>query len=225
MTGKLQKRRTVAGFSGRRPKREVIIEITVELFRQTHDVRKVSIEDIASAAKVSPTTIYNQFGTRDSLVVEAAKSLLQEIGHMAAGIMKSDLPFDQKLMGLITGKIAMASGASDEVMAKMVSQDKNIAPFIEKAYREIALPLWRDILVQGKREGFVQPDVDEAAFMEYLDIIRIGFSAKKDLLQNWTQNLELMEKINRLAFYGFLKKDIDLFGNKEADAQNQAKES
>jgi len=66
MTGKLQHD------LGRKPKREVIIETTVELFRQTHDVRKVSIEDIAAAAKVSATTIYNQFGSREALVAAAA---------------------------------------------------------------------------------------------------------------------------------------------------------
>jgi AcrR family transcriptional regulator len=208
MTEKLQK-------AARKPKRTVIIEATVELFRQTHDVKKVSIEDIAKAARVSPTTIYNQFGSREELVVAVAKSLVMNIGTMAFQVMKSDLPFDQKLVGVISGKIALRSAASDEVIAKLVSQDKNIAPFIEEMYRHVALPLWRDLLAEGKKEGFIDPALNEEVFLEYLDIIRIGFSAKQELLVGWKDNLGKLQQLTNIIFYGFLKKDIDLFSKKD----------
>jgi AcrR family transcriptional regulator len=208
----------------RRPKRDLIIETTVELFRQTHDVRKVSIEDIAVAAKVSPTTIYNQFGNRDALVEEAARSLLVKIGAMAEQVMKSDLPFDQKLIGMVTGKIALASAASDEVIAKLTSQDKNIAPFIEEMFRKVAWPMWRDFLTEGKCQGFIDSEIDEEVFLEYLDIIRIGFGAKKDLLLGWKDNLGKLRQLTNIAFYGFLKKDIDLFGTKNFQPTNGLKE-
>ena len=206
MTGKLQHD------LGRKPKREVIIETTVELFRQTHDVRKVSIEDIAAAAKVSATTIYNQFGSREALVAAAAKSLIIRIGAMAEEVMRSDLPFDQKLIGIVTGKIALASAASDEVMAKLVSQDKNIAPYIEKMFQDVAWPMWRDFLAEGKSQGYIDPELDVEVFLAYLDIIRAGFGAHKELLVEWKQNMDRLEKLTNLVFYGFLKKDIDLFG-------------
>ena len=217
MASKLQK-------INRKPKREIILETTVELFRQTHDVKKVSIEDIAAAAKVSPTTIYNQFGNREALVAAAAKSLVMEIGAMAHQVMKSDLPFDQKLVGVITGKIALTSVASDEVIAKLVSQDKNIAPFIEEMYRNEARPLWRDFLGEGKCQGFIDPALDEEVFMEYLDMILIGFSAKKELLINWKDNLPKLEQLTNIVFYGFLKKNIDLFGTKDCEHPGGLKE-
>jgi AcrR family transcriptional regulator len=215
MTGKLQNTITSGNRAlGKvaRPKRDVIIETTVELFRRTHDVRKVSIEDIALAARVSPTTIYNQFGSRDALVVETAKSLIVKIGVMAQAVMQSDLPFDQKLVGIVTGKIALASAASDEVIAKLLSQDKAIAPFIEEMFRNVAWPMWRGFLAEGKSQGFINPELDEEVFLEYLDIIRIGFGAKKDLLVGWKENLGKLQQLTNIAFYGFLKKDINLFG-------------
>ena len=196
-----------------RARRQRIIETTVELFRQTHDVRKVSIEDIAVAARVSPTTIYNQFGNREGLVGAAAKSLIVEIGTMARQVMKSALPFDQKLTGLISGKIALTSAASDEIIAKLASQDKLIAPFIEEMYRSAAKPLWRDLLNEGKHQGFIDPAFDEEIFLEYLDIIRIGLSSKKDLLIDWKENLSKLEQLTRVVFYGFLIKPIDLFNH------------
>jgi AcrR family transcriptional regulator len=228
MTQKLQSDRLVIRRPGPRrtakPKRDLIIETTVELFRQTHDVRKVSIEDIAAAAKVSPTTIYNQFGSRDSLVEEAARSLLVKIGAMAEQVMKSDLPFDQKLIGVVTGKIALASAASDEVIAKLTSQDKNIAPFIEEMFRKVAWPMWRDFLAEGKCQGFIDPVLDEDVFLEYLDIIRIGFGAKKDILLGWKDNFGKLQQLTNIMFYGFLKKDIDLFGATNCEPTDGLKE-
>ncbi|APV44975.1 DNA-binding transcriptional regulator, AcrR family [Dehalogenimonas formicexedens] len=206
MTQKLQSGR------GRGGKRQVIIETTVDLFRRTHDVRKVSVEDIAAAAKVSPTTIYNQFGSREALVLAAAKSVIAEIGRMAEGFIKSDLPFDQKLASIVAGKITIASAASDEVIAKMLSQDRDIAPFIEELFRNVAWPMWRDFLAEGKAQGYINESLDAEVFLEYLDVLRAGFAAKKELIQNWMQNMDKLKQMTRLAFYGFVKKDIDLFG-------------
>lgn len=202
--------------AGRRPKRQVIIEAALDLFRQAHDVRKVSIEDIAGAARVSPTTIYNQFGNRDALLTEAAKSLITRISRMAEEFILSDLPFDQKLSGIVSGKISLASTASDEVIAKMVSQDKNIAPFIEEMFQTVAWPMWRDFLAEGKRLGYIDPDLDVEVFLAYLDIIRAGFGAHKELVVQWRQNMDKLEKLTNIVFYGFLKKKINLFEKKES---------
>ncbi len=60
-------------------KRERILAAALSLFQRTHDVKRVSLEAIAREAGVSPTTIYNHFGTREALVAEVAKALLGEI--------------------------------------------------------------------------------------------------------------------------------------------------
>jgi AcrR family transcriptional regulator len=58
-------------------KRQKIISSAVSLFRSTHDVKKVSLEIIAEEARVSPTTIYNYFGNRETLVYEVIKELVR----------------------------------------------------------------------------------------------------------------------------------------------------
>ncbi|XUW99979.1 MAG: TetR/AcrR family transcriptional regulator [Dehalogenimonas sp.] len=207
MTQKLQNKH------GRPGKRQVIIDTTVELFRKTHDVRKVSVEDIATAARVSPTTIYNQFGNREALVLAAAKTVITRIGRMAEGFIKSDLPFDQKIVSIVSGKISIASAASDEVIAKVLSQDPDIAPFIEEMFRSVAWPMWLDFLAEGKAQGFIDESLDTEVFLEYLDILRAGFAARKGLIRDWMQNIENIKQMTRLTFYGFMKKEIDLFGS------------
>ena len=60
-------------------KRERILTAAIRLWRETHNVKKVSLEDIAREAGVSPTTVYNNFGTRDGLVQEVIKHLTREM--------------------------------------------------------------------------------------------------------------------------------------------------
>lgn len=196
-------------------KRSKILAAALSLFQRTHDVKRVSLEAIAQEAGVSPTTIYNQFGTREALVAEVAKSLLHEILEMGRSFIKSDLPFPRKLTEIIAGKIDITSQVHGEILTKLVSQDKTIAPFIDRLYQQEIKPLWREMLADGKRQGYIDPALDDEALFAYFDIIRTGYSARSELLENLSQNMGLLEQLTRIMCYGFLKKEIDLF-NKEA---------
>ena len=46
---------------GKKIKKQKIIDITIQMFRNSINIGKTSIEDIAREADVSPTTIYNNF--------------------------------------------------------------------------------------------------------------------------------------------------------------------
>jgi len=196
-------------------KHQKILAAARSLFQRTHDVKRVSLEAIAQEAGVSPTTIYNQFGTREALVAEVAKALLHEILEMARSFIKSDLPFPRKLTEIIAGKLDIASQVNREILNKLVSQDKTMTAFVEEAYRTEIQPLWREILADGKRQGYIDPTFDDEALLVYLDILRAGFSARPEIIEIYTQNKGLTEKLTRIIFYGFLKEEIDLFG-KEA---------
>jgi len=192
-------------------KRQRILDAAVELFRSAHQVRKVSIEDIAARADVSPTTIYHYFGTRDALVAELAKRLILAITERARQFLRSPLPFPQKLQAIVSGKISLTSAMSDEVVTKMMDQDPGMVRFVEQVYRTEIAPLWHEFLEAGKAEGYVDPDLDEEVFMAYLDILVAGFRTRADMLKEWRQNLPRLEQMTRLVFYGFLRKEIDLF--------------
>lgn len=192
-------------------KRQRILDAAVELFRSAHQVRKVSIEDIAARADVSPTTIYHYFGTRDALVAELAKRLILAITERARQFLRSPLPFPQTLQAIVSGKISLTSAMSDEVVTKMMDQDPGMVRFVEQVYRTEIAPLWHEFLEAGKAEGYVDPDLDEEVFMAYLDILVAGFRTRADMLKEWRQNLPRLEQMTRLVFYGFLRKEIDLF--------------
>ena len=192
-------------------KRQKILAAAVALFRRTHDVRRVSLEAIARESGVSPTTIYNNFGTREALVNEVAKMLFREILDMARSFIRSDTPFPQKLTGIIAGKIGIASQVNNEVLGKLISQDKHMASFIKEIYRVEITPMWREFVAEGKRQGYIDPSLDEEALIIYLNILQEGIRSQPEILQGFRENMDMIEKLTRLMFYGFLKKEIDLF--------------
>jgi AcrR family transcriptional regulator len=192
-------------------KQQRIVTAAVSLFRRTHDVKKVSLETIAREAGVSPTTVYNNFGNRENLLCEVIKVLARENIEYNRTLIRSNIPFTQKLTGIISGKLDMAAGLNKEVIDKIASQDKTIAPFIDEIYKNEIRPLWKEILTNGKKQGFIDVSLDDEALLLYLDALKAGFNVRQDILRNFKDKISLIEQLTRIMFYGFLKKDIDLF--------------
>ncbi len=188
-----------------------ILNAALTLFSNTHDVNKVSIEAIAKQAKVSPTTIYNNFGTREKLVYEVIKLLFQDNIERNRTLLYSDVPFPQKVMGIISGKMDMTSSLNSEILDKIISQDESITPYIDEVYVNEIRPLWFKMLEDGKKEGYIDESLNNEALLLYLDTIKAGTSANKEIWKNYLDKIELMQQITHIMFYGFLKKEIDLF--------------
>ncbi len=192
-------------------KRDKIILAAKSLFTRTHDVKRVSIEAIAAEAGVSPTTIYNHFGDRETLIFEIIKDLTSQNLERNRALIRSDLPFPQKLAGIISGKMAIAEKMNSEIIEKLISQDKKIVPFVDEIFEQKIKPLWKEMLADGKKQGYIEPAINDDALLAYLDIIQTGLRAKPDFMKQFPSNLDFIEQLARLFYFGFLKKDIDLF--------------
>jgi AcrR family transcriptional regulator len=196
-------------------KRQKIIDSAVDMFRETHNVKKVSLEDIAEKAGISPTTIYNHFGTREALVSEVARVLVRKTLEQSKALMHADIPFPQKLVGIFNIKKDMLAQISGEIIEKMIRQDRTMAPAIDDIYQNEVRPLWLEMLADGKKQGYIDPDLDDEVLLTYLDVMKAGFSVKQELIKNVATNLDFLMQLSRILFHGFLKKDIGLF-SKEA---------
>ena len=192
-------------------RKQQILKSAIDLFSRTHDVKRVSLETIAREAHVSPTTIYNYFGTREKLVYEVIKTLLTENLERNRQIVRSNIPFPEKLIGIISGKLDMVSKVNGEILNKLITQDKTIAPFMDEIYENEIKPLLREIISDGKKQGFVDASLDDEVLLVYFNLLRAGYNVKKDALQKFVNNLPLLQQFSHIIYYGFLKKEIDFF--------------
>ena len=190
---------------------ENIIEAAITLFRNAHDVRKVSLEDIAVHARVSPTTIYNYFGNRDNLINEVISSLIKSTVEKSRKIVDSDLPFAQKLVAIMNTKTIMAQEMNGAIIDKMIAKDNMTTVLVDRIYDREVKPLWQIIVRQGKEEGYISQDLDEDVLIKYLDVLKAGFSARPEILQGIQGKMEMIIQMTNMMFYGFLQKKINLF--------------
>jgi AcrR family transcriptional regulator len=192
-------------------KRQRILNAAIALFSRSHDVKKVSVEDIAAEARFSPTTIYNYFGTREALVIDTAKVLIREIMKMSTSVMRSDLPFPQKLKTILAGKMDLAGQYSSEVLGKLLSHDMSVARAGREIFETEVRSLWLEFINTGKNEGYIDTALDDEVLLTYFDIMRAGLAARPELVAAYGENMPQLEKLTEMICFGFLKKEIDLF--------------
>ena len=72
--------------------KEKVRRAAVDLFEQ-YGFKKVSINDIADKAGVSPVTIYNHFGSKDGLIRDTIRTISTKLLEKIREIVESDKPF------------------------------------------------------------------------------------------------------------------------------------
>src|SRR3972149_6203743 len=135
-------------------KKERIVAAAMRLWRQAHNVNKVSLADIAGEAGVSPTTIYNNFATREGLVHEVITHLMNQILEKQKAVLKTDMPFPQKMQAMISAKMQPIKGIELDLIDKLCT-DPYTKAYVEKMTEAEFKPLMKGIIAEGKRQGYI----------------------------------------------------------------------
>ena len=197
--------------------KERIISAAIKLWRETHNVQKVSLLDIAREAGVSQTTVYNNFKTRDGLVEEVIKCMLRETLDRQWKIVRSDLPIPVKIQSIISTKTAAMQDVYTDVLDKL-SQDSSTRKYLNEMYETEMKPMMNAVIDDGKRQGYIRPDLPNEAVMIYLDMIKDGGLANTSRLQTIMDDNKLLTGLTRLIYYGLFQKEFDFnidFGTKK----------
>jgi AcrR family transcriptional regulator len=150
--------------------RERIMEATVAS-AETAGVRGFSLEDVASRAGVSRTTIYKHFpGGRSQLVEQTATwEIARFWGRLATAV--EDLPTleDRLVAGLVIGRKVMTrsrilANLMDPDLAVLIAAVRPSEPIIHGVIRDYM----RDALLEERTAGTLRPDVDIEASADYL---------------------------------------------------------
>ena len=81
--------------------RERVLQAALELL-QAHGIKKVAINDIAQKAGVSPATVYNQFGSKETLVRDVIKNWYTRILEDYRKMLQAEQVFEEKLQNIIS---------------------------------------------------------------------------------------------------------------------------
>ena len=192
----------------RNTRKELIISTAIKLWRETHNVQKVSLLDIAREAGVSQTTVYNNFKTRDGLVEEVIKYMLRETLDKQWKIVRSDLPIPVKIQSIISTKTAAMQDIYTDVIDKL-ARDSSTRKYLDAIYETEMKPMMNAVIDDGKRQGYIHPDLPNEAVMIYLDMIKDGGLANTSRLQAIMADNRLLTGLTRLIYYGLFQKEFD----------------
>ncbi len=194
------------GFERRKgQKKESIQRAALELFK-VYGFKKVSINDIAHRAGVSPVTIYNHFGSRDELVREVVQAQFLTMLETYRAIIDGEGSFAEKLETIVFDKTEIAAQFSGELAQTLLQDDPEMRQFVETVWKRDVNQMTIDLLEEGKREGYVNTELSQEAFLLYLEILLKGVSASSDLFANMEPDVEFYRELNYLFLYGLVGK-------------------
>lgn len=185
-------------------KKEKIKKVALDLF-MNFGIEKVSLAEIAKKANVSPVTIYNYFGTKDELVKNVVASFFQEEWESRINMTKRrDLSFPQKIEELIFATSDISGRVDPDFFNKAI----NGYPDLKKIIDDISaknIPYFLEFIEEGKRTGYIDPDVSTDSIFVYLDILQKASNNFK-FDEDKVKNSKLANDLAKLFFYGLLKK-------------------
>ncbi|KGP73085.1 TetR/AcrR family transcriptional regulator [Pontibacillus yanchengensis] len=187
-------------------KKKNILDTAFELF-STQGIQKVSIQEIAKKAEVSQVTIYNYFGSKDQLLVESVKSFafsrLEEVKYL---LNDPSLAFDEKIRQLITLKMDNIFQFDLEFMQTLISDRPELKQFIDEFSQSHTIPIFMDLLEEGKQEGFIHHSISLQMMMFYVDMYYQAMRNHKEFFQSEESIQEFTEQILHMFFYGITGK-------------------
>jgi AcrR family transcriptional regulator len=198
------------GFERRRErKKESIRHAALELFK-INGIKKVSIAEIAKKAHVSPVTIYNHFGDKNTLACDVIKQSFVEKLNQYRDIMNSDEPFPNKIRMIMLDKTAMANDYDEELIEKYTFGSPELAVFINKVYEDDIKTIWVEILREGKEQGYIDKNMSIEAIFLYWNMLRKSADVYVDLYKNPKKNTRMIKELNNLIYYGLFQKALKL---------------
>jgi len=187
--------------------KERILRAALELF-QVHGIKKTTTNDVSQKAGVSPATVYNHFGSKEELVRAAVKYFLSITMEDFRKIFEGALSFPEKLWQIISYKSDMMGQYQGDFMKMVISEDPEILNYVNSVYMTEIMPMVTDFYDEGKRQGYINPELSTETIMLYFDVMRKGMSSS-GLSDNPDQNLKMLQEMTSLFLYGLMGRPED----------------
>ncbi len=192
------------GFERRKEqKKESIIRAALDLFMQ-YGFKKVSINDIATSANVSPVTIYNHYGNKDNLIYEVIRYQFDLMMEEYKKIIYGEGTFPEKIKEIVFSKVEIASQFRGELAPMALRDNSMLRHPIYDEFEQEAMRMTLDLFKEGKEEGYLSKNISEESLVIYLEILRAGIAANNRLYADEESYPRLVREINELVLYGLV---------------------
>ncbi len=187
------------------PKRELILKTGKQLFWK-FGFKRVTIEEICKEAGISKMTYYKFFTNKINLVQTIMDSVMQESLDRYNNIMDSDIPYPEKVVGLIHLKRDQIETMSSEFFQDYVqSEDQELITFLEQLTAD-NIQKFTDDFRKAQVNGDIRKDLKIEFIMHMMNHL-INMAQEDALLSMYDEPQDLVMEITNFLFYGILNRD------------------
>jgi AcrR family transcriptional regulator len=176
--------------------KEDIRRAAEELFSQ-YGTDKISINDIAARAGVSQATVYNNFGSKEELVSDYRKTIVNKIAGKFQEILVWKKSWIEKFQGFLQSWIDIA----DRYRLETASRSSNRPASRDSINKEIENS-FREFIQEGKKQKQVGADVSEEAMMAYIKFLQEGMANHPEIQNKMQHDVKLSQDLITLFIYG-----------------------
>lgn len=182
-------------------KKAKIVQAAQALFKE-NGVSQVGMKEIAKCASVSQASIYNYYGSKEAVVAECAKIVMEDTFKKAIEILDMNINYLDKLtmaLSLCTDGLnnAISLHFSDKAL-----QDKTLVKLLDENIQLGKNEVYLQYIELGKKENCIDKSIPTEIYLSFIKAINTMGS--DNTISN---NLEINTKyIQKLFLYGLLGK-------------------
>lgn len=116
-------------------------------------------------------SIYNYFGSKDALVIECAKSIIQDSIDKAYALLATDIPYLDKLNTALSLCASDINASLTTYLTTSALADKNFMQLLSVGVSELLNDLYLHFIEAGKKEGYIDPALPTPLILKYISAI------------------------------------------------------
>ncbi|MDD2564697.1 MAG: TetR/AcrR family transcriptional regulator [Salinivirgaceae bacterium] len=175
-----------------------------ELFWK-HGIKRVTIEEICKEAGVSKMTFYKFFPNKTELAKTILENLVQNSLLDFNELVKSELPFSQKLEKMFLMKIEGMNNFSMELINDIYTNPNlELKEFMEQKKNE-SIDLITNFYRDAQNQGFIRKDVKIDFLLSYSDQI-VKMMENENLMAQYNKPQDFIIEAMNALFFGIVKK-------------------
>ena len=183
------------GFERRKEQSKEDIRRAAEELFSKFGVDKVSVNDIARKAGVSQATIYNNFGSKENLVHDYRKTIVNAVASRFREILVWKKSYVEKFQGFLQSWIDIADRYKIEIEDSETKQSRDFMGMeIENSFREF--------IKEGKGQGNLRSDLSDEAIITYIKFFQQGISNNPGIRDRMLRDTKLSDDLISLFVHG-----------------------
>lgn len=149
-------------------KKKTIIDASLSLFKD-NGFTNVSIKEIAAKSSVSQVSIYNYFGSKDSLVYECSKVIMEDTLLEARNILDMDIPFQDKLEKALSTCSKTINISLSQYLTETALNDSAFMELLKVGINEGKTAIYKDYIELGKKENVIDNNIDTDTILIFMN--------------------------------------------------------